>query len=450
MSRTCLTVILAAGEGKRMASATPKVLHKVAGLPMVNHVINTARLAGATKTAVVVGAGGDMVREAVERAGADISTHEQRERLGTAHAVLAAREAIAEGFDDVLVLYGDVPLIQVETVQKARDGLASGADLLVLGFRTNDSHGYGRLLEENGELVAIREHKDATEEERTVDYCNSGIIAMRGDRCLEVLDAIGNDNAQKEFYLTDSVEVSRAKSMRCFAVEVPEEETLGVNDRSQLSEVETIWQSRKRHAMMLGGVALAAPETVYFSHDTAIGRDVTVEPNVWFGPNVEIADNVEIRAFSHLEGVKIASGAYVGPFARLRPGTELAEKSKVGNFCEVKATKVGEGAKINHLAYVGDATVGEKANVGAGTITCNYDGFAKHKTNIGPGAFIGSNTALVAPVSVGENANTAAGSVIHQDIEADALGIARAHQVNKPGLAKRLREKFRKLKEQRG
>ncbi len=446
MPRSCLTIILAAGEGTRMASSTPKVLHPVAGMPMVGHVLSVAKQVGSARSAVVIGVQAQRVAEKITALDPKVEIFEQDKRLGTAHAVLAARTAMEAPVDDVLVLYGDVPLITAETLTRARQSLEEGADIVVLGFETSNPSGYGRLLVQNGELLAIREHKDASDEERLVTFCNSGIIAIRGASALATLDEIGNDNVQGEYYLTDVVEVGRAKGLNVIAISVPEEETLGVNDRTQLAQVESIWQDRKRREMMLAGVSMAAPETVFFAHDTEIGRDSVVDPHVFFAPGVAIGQNCHIRAYCHLEGAEIGDDVVVGPFARLRPGTRLANNAKVGNFCEVKNANVAEGAKINHLSYIGDAEVGSKANIGAGTITCNYDGFAKHKTIIGSGAFIGTNTALVAPVSIGENATTAAGSVIIRDVPDDALAISRAEQVNKKGLAKILRQKFQKRK----
>lgn len=441
-TRSCLTIILAAGEGKRMASNLPKVLHPVAGLPMVCHVVNTAQEAGSNDLAVVVGNQAELVQDVLDQHAGNVSTHLQTERLGTGHAVLAAREAVKTSHDDVIVLYGDVPLVKVETLVSARSALADGADVVVLGFRTADPTGYGRLLVENGELKAIREHKDATEAEREVDFCNSGIMAFRAEHILPLLDAIKNDNAQGEYYLTDAVEVGRARGLNVVAAEVPEEETLGVNDRVQLAEVEGIYQRRRRHQLMRDGVAMSAPESVYLHHDTQLARDVTLEPNIVFGPGVKVEQGATVRAFSHLEGATVRQNAVVGPYARLRPGADIGVGSKIGNFVEVKNADIGDGAKVNHLSYIGDASVGEKANIGAGSITCNYDGFNKHRTTIGKEAFIGTNTSLIAPVKIGNFANTAAGSVIYQDVPDDDLAIERSKQANLPGKAKQLRARY--------
>ncbi len=441
-----LTIILAAGEGKRMASALPKVLHPVAGLPMVLHVAQTAIASGSGALAVVVGNQAEQVRGAVANHSLKASFHEQTERRGTGHAVLAAREALREGIEEVIILYGDVPLVRPETVLSAREAIAKGADIVVLGFETAMPTGYGRLIVHDGELQAIREEKDATPEEKSITFCNSGIMAFRSRCILDVLEAITDDNAQNEYYLTDAAEIGRAQGLSVKAIAVAQEETIGVNDRVQLSAVEHIWQERKRRELLLAGVAMAAPATVHFSHDTMVERNATIEPNVVFGPGVEVATGAMIRAFSHLEGAKVGEGAIVGPYGRLRPGTELARGAKVGNFVEVKAANIGEGAKINHLSYVGDASVGAGANIGAGSVTCNYDGFNKHHTAIGEGAFIGTNTSLVAPLSIGNNANTAAGSVVTDDVPEDAMAFGRARQVNVPEKARTMREQLLAIK----
>ena len=429
-TRSCLTIILAAGDGKRMSSSLPKVLHAVAGLPMVCHVLDAAQEAGSNDCAVVVGSQSQRVCDVVQEHSEGATIHLQAERNGTAHAVLAARDAVEESHDDVVVLYGDVPLIKAETIIASREELARGTDIVVLGFHTDDPTGYGRLLVEDGQLAAIREHRDASAAEKKITFCNSGIMMFRARHMLTVLDAIKNDNSQGEYYLTDAVEVGRANGLAVTALDVPYEETMGVNDRLQLAEIEEIWQTNRRNSLMAAGVTMAAPSTVYLHHDTVIEKDAVLEPNVVFAAGVTVRERAIIRAFSHIEGADIGSDAQVGPFARLRPGTELAAMSKIGNFVEIKATSVGEGAKINHLSYVGNTTVGARANIGAGSITCNYDGFNKYHTVIGEGAFIGSNTALISPVVVGAYANTAAGSTISKDIPGDALAISRAKQVN--------------------
>ncbi|MEX0344134.1 MAG: bifunctional UDP-N-acetylglucosamine diphosphorylase/glucosamine-1-phosphate N-acetyltransferase GlmU [Rhizobiaceae bacterium] len=427
-TRTCLSIILAAGDGTRMKSGVPKVLHPVAGAPMIAHVVKTTADAGAATISIVTGRGGDAVRDAVAPFDTQVVFHQQMQRLGTGHAVLAAREAIARGFDDVLIVFGDTPLVTAETLLKARAKLADGSAVTVMGFQTEDPTGYGRLIEENGRLVAIREEKDCDDDERKITFCNGGLMGISGQNALELLDAIGNDNAKGEYYLTDVVEIAHAKGLRVEALEVPYEELLGINNRAELAGAENIWQQRRRGELMHAGVSMQAPETVFLSHDTAIGADSTIEPHVWFGPGVKIGNSVRVRAYSHIEGATIADGAEVGPYARLRPGAELASGSKVGNFCEIKKASLGEGAKVNHLTYIGDASIGARANIGAGTITCNYDGYNKYQTSIGDGAFIGSNSAIVAPVNIGDRALVAAGSVITRDVPADALAFGRANE----------------------
>lgn len=427
-SRTCLSIILAAGDGTRMKSTLPKVMHPVAGAPMIAHVVSTTAAAGAEAISIVTGRGADEVRDAVAPIHTQVEFHQQTQRLGTGHAVLAARDAIAQGFDDVLIVFGDTPLVTAQTLLKARAKLAGGAAVTVMGFQTDNPSGYGRLIEENGRLIAIREEKDCVDEERKITFCNGGLMGISGQNALELLDAIGNDNAKGEYYLTDVVEIAHAKGLRVEALEVPFEELLGINNRSELADAENIWQQRKRVEMMHAGVSMQAPETVFLSYDTVIGAETTIEPHVWIGPGVSIGDGVRVRAYSHIEGAAIANGAQVGPYARLRPGAELASGSKVGNFCEIKKARLGEGAKVNHLTYIGDASIGAGANVGAGTITCNYDGYNKYQTSIGDGAFIGSNSALVAPVNIGDRALVAAGSVITRDVPADALAFGRAHE----------------------
>lgn len=366
----------------------------------------------------------------------------QKERLGTAHAVLAAREAIAKGYDDVLVVFGDTPLITAAPLKAARDGLAAGNDVVVIGFQATDPTGYGRLIVKDGALVAIREHRDASDEERRITYCNGGLMAIDGRKALDLLNRIGNANAKGEYYLTDLVEIARSLDGRAIAVEAPEEELTGCNTRAELAYIERLWQQRRRHELMLAGVSMIAPETVFLSWDTALAQDVLLEPNVVFGPGVRVESGAVIHAFSHLEGAHVRAGATVGPFARLRPGADLGAKSKVGNFCEVKNAEIGAGAKVNHLTYIGDAFVGAGSNIGAGTITCNYDGVNKHVTRIGANAFVGSNSSLVAPVSIGDGALVASGSVITEDVPADAVAFGRARQDVKPGRAPILRERY--------
>lgn len=423
-----------------MRSNTPKVLHEVGGRAMVAHVIGAAADAGTDRLALVVGPDMPRLHDLADAAALPATCHVQRERNGTAHAVLAARDALENRADDVLVLFGDTPLITQASIAKVRAALGSGADVVVLGFEADDPTGYGRLLVGDGRLVAIREEKDASAEERGVTFCNSGIMGFKGALLPELLDAIGNDNAQGEYYLTDAVEIASARGLTVVAELGSADEVLGVNNRVQLAQCEAIFQRRAREAAMLGGATLIAPETVFFSYDTQLGSDVLVEPNVVFGPGVIVENDVTVRAFSHFEGAHVKSGAVVGPYARLRPGADIGEKVKIGNFVEVKKATLEAGAKVNHLSYIGDARVGAGANVGAGTITCNYDGYGKAHTDIGAGAFIGSNTALVAPVSVGDGAIIAAGSVIVQDVPKDALGVARGSQAIKEGWASDLRK----------
>lgn len=447
MARSCLTIILAAGQGTRMKSTLPKVLHPVACLPMAAHVAATAHAAGSQAVAVVVGHGGADVREALDGVLADASFHEQAEQLGTAHAVLAAREAIARGYDDVLVMFGDTPLVRPDVMREAREKLAGGATVAVVGFRPENPSGYGRLIENGGELLAIREERDASNEEKAITFCNGGIMAFQGAQILDLLDAVGNGNAKGEFYMTDAVEIARARGGQVVAIEAPAEDMTGVNTRADLAAVEAIWQRRARASAMADGVTMIAPETVFLSHDTKLEPDVTIEPNVVFGPGVTVRSGARIHPFCHFEQAIIGERAEVGPFARLRPGADLRERSKVGNFCEVKKSVVGEGAKVNHLTYIGDAVIGAKANIGAGTITCNYDGFGKHPTEIGENAFIGSNTLLIAPIRIGDGAYTASGSVLTMDVPDDALAFGRARQVTKEGRAPRLRARLKAAKE---
>lgn len=441
MERTCLAVILAAGDSTRMKSGMSKVLHAVAGLPMIAHVVRAIGAADVGTIALVVGRDAERVTAAAAGEGIPVEAFLQAQRLGTGHAVLMAREALAKPHDDVLVAYGDVPLITPAPLIEARRKLAEGNDVVVIGFRTENPTGYGRLLTQDGNLLAIREEKDATEAERAVKWCNSGIMAINGDKAISLLERIGNDNAKGEYYLTDLVEIVRQQGGKAAVVEASEEEMTGCNTRAELAVLEALWQKRRRHEIMLSGVTMIAPETVFLSHDTVVGQDALIEPNVVFGPGVTVEGGAVIHAFSHLEGAYVAGGATVGPFARLRPGAHLAEGSKVGNFCEVKKAEIGAGAKVNHLTYIGDAFIGADANIGAGTITCNYDGVNKHVTRIGARAFIGSNSSLVAPVTIGNDALVASGSVITQDVPDEALALGRARQDMKPGRAVVIRDR---------
>ncbi|OCJ14550.1 UDP-N-acetylglucosamine diphosphorylase/glucosamine-1-phosphate N-acetyltransferase [Rhizobium sp. AC44/96] len=446
MERTCLAVILAAGDSTRMKSSKSKVLHPVANRPMIAHVVDAVAGADISSVALVVGRDAEEVAKAASVGGVEIETYLQKERLGTGHAVLAAKEAIARGYDDIIVTYGDVPLQTDGPLKAAREGLAAGSDIVVIGFNTDRPTGYGRLLVKDGELIAIREEKDATDAERAVIWCNSGLMAINGRKALELLSRIGNSNAKGEYYLTDLVEIARSLGGRVTAVDAPEVEMTGCNNRAELAVIERLWQERRRHALMISGVSMVAPETVFLSYDTVIGQDALIEPNVVFGPGAVVDGGAVIHAFSHIEGAHVSAGATVGPFARLRPGADLAANAKVGNFCEVKNGKVGEGAKVNHLTYIGDAKVGAGANIGAGTVTCNYDGVNKSETLIGANAFVGSNSSLVAPVSIGDNAYVASGSVITSDVPADALAFGRARQEVKPGRAIALRERALAIK----
>lgn len=438
---SCQVVVLAAGEGTRMKSSQSKVMHKVAGLPMLGHVLNAASAVKPVHIAVVTAPDADDVAALVGNYDAGAHLFTQAERRGTAHAVLAARAALERPADDVLVLYGDTPLITGDTLKRMCRALHNGAAVVVLGFTASDPTGYGRLIIENGTLRAIREEKEATAAERRIRLCNAGVMGFRGSAMLSLLDRIGADNAKGEYYLTDAVEIANADGALVVAVEASEDEVRGVNTRAELAAVERLWQQGRREAAMADGASLIAPETVFFAHDTAVGRDVVIEPNVVFGPGAAVEDGAVIHAFCHIEGARIAAGASVGPFARLRPGADIGEHAKVGNFCEVKNAVIGEGAKVNHLSYIGDASVGAATNIGAGTITCNYDGQAKYRTEIGSKTFIGSNSALVAPVKIGDNAYVASGSVITDDVEEGALAVARGRQVNKPGWVERFKSR---------
>jgi bifunctional UDP-N-acetylglucosamine pyrophosphorylase/glucosamine-1-phosphate N-acetyltransferase len=437
--RTCLAIVLAAGEGMRMASARPKVLHALAGQSLLAHVLDAVAQSGVTATAVVIGPGQDDVASEARRVLPDAATFIQHERRGTAHAVLAAKVAIERGADDILIVYGDTPLIRPATLSRLRAPLAAGAALAVAGFRPADPTGYGRLIMQGDDLVAIREEADASAGERAIALCNGGLMALAGERALAILERIGDHNRKREFYLTDAVEIARGMTLRAVAVEVEEDDVRGINNKSQLAEAESVAQQRLRKAALDAGVTLIAPDTVFLCADTTFGRDVVVEPYVVFGEKVTVEDGAVIRSFSHLAGAHIGKGVSVGPFARLRRGTRLGDGARIGNFVELKEAVVEAGAKANHLSYIGDAFVGANANVGAGTITCNYDGAEKHRTTIGKDAFIGSNTSLVAPVEIGEGAYIGSGSVITANVPADALALARGRQTVKQGWASRLR-----------
>lgn len=442
--RPLAVIILAAGQGTRMKSARHKVLHPIAGRPMLLHLLASVAELEPERQVVVVGAGRDQVERAVAGSGVAIAVQERQQ--GTGHAVAQAHDALAGFAGDILILYGDVPLVRADTMRSMLDRLNRGDEprAVVLGFRPDDRAAYGRIIADGqGGIDKMVEYKDASAEERAVTLCNSGLMAVRSTDLFVLLDQIGNDNAAGEYYLPDIVMLPGARSA---VIETEEWEVAGVNSRAELAGVEALWQDRRRAEAMREGTTLVAPETVFFAHDTVLGRDVVVEPNVVFGPGVVVADDVTIRAFSHLEGAMVASGAEIGPYARLRPGARIGPKAKVGNFVEVKKAELGEGAKANHLSYIGDAIVGAGANIGAGTITCNYDGYFKYRTEIGAGAFIGSNSALVAPVTIGAGAIVAAGSVVTKAVEADALCLVRPDQQVKPGWAAAFRAKMQARK----
>ena len=440
-------IILAAGKGTRMKSARHKVLHPIAGRAMLDHLMASVEELGPERLAVVVGAWRDQIEAAV---GARAATCLQEPQLGTGHAVAQAEGALAGFAGDVLVLYGDVPFVKAATMRAMLERL-HGADspaAVVLGFEPVDPIAYGRVIaDDDGRIIKMVEYKDADEGERATRLCNSGLIAARAADLFALLARVGNDNAQGEYYLPDIVNIAIADGRTCAVIvaETPDE-VAGINSRAELAAAESRWQAVRRNRAMDEGATLIAPETVFFSWDTQVGRDVTIEPNVFFGPGVAIADNVLIRANSHIEGATLASGVKVGPFARLRPGTVLEEGSFVGNFVEVKNAVLGEGAKASHLTYLGDATIGAGANIGAGTITCNYDGYFKHKTVIGERAFIGSNSALVAPVTIGSDAIVAAGSTVSRDVAPGELRMVRAEQLVKPGWADRFHDAMKKKK----
>ncbi|MGO4715324.1 bifunctional UDP-N-acetylglucosamine diphosphorylase/glucosamine-1-phosphate N-acetyltransferase GlmU [Bradyrhizobium sp. 2TAF24] len=438
--RTNLTIVLAAGEGTRMRSSRPKVLHPVAGQSLLAHVLAAAPGGAGSLVAVVVGPDHQAVADEAARARPDARIFVQQERRGTAHAVLAARAAIESGADDLLVAFGDTPLISSQTFARLRKPLAGGAALVVLGFRAADPTGYGRLVQDDKGLLAIREQADASDEERRITLCNAGVMALDGRRALEILDRIGHANSKNEYYLTDAVAIARDLGLRATVIETDEDEVRGINTKAQLAEAEQVMQQRLRKAALDAGVTMIAPETVYLSGDTVFGKDVTIEPFVVFGPGVSVGDGAVIHAFSHLTGASVGARASVGPYARLRPGTSLGEGARIGNFVETKAATIDAGAKANHLTYIGDAHVGAGANIGAGTITCNYDGFDKHRTEIGAGAFVGSNSSLVAPVTIGSGAYIGSGSVVTRDVPDDALAVERSQQTVRDGWAKRFRD----------
>jgi bifunctional UDP-N-acetylglucosamine pyrophosphorylase/glucosamine-1-phosphate N-acetyltransferase len=439
-------VVLAAGKGTRMKSDLHKVLHPIASRPMVEHLMSSAAELSPERQVVVAGHGRQQLKAAL---GGRAAIAVQEPQLGTGHAVQQAQAALQGFAGDVLILYGDVPFVRPETMKSMIERLHApdSPAVVVLGFEPDDTLQYGRVIAQDGRILKMVEHKDATEEERACRLCNSGLMAVRSDELFALLDRVGNDNSQGEYYLVDIVNIANADGRSCAVVVTGDpDEVAGINSRAELAEAEARWQQRRRRQAMDDGATLIAPETVWFAWDTALGRDVVVEPNVFFGPGVTIADNVTIHAFSHLEGATLASGVEVGPYARLRPGADLREDAKVGNFVEVKKSVLGKGAKANHLTYIGDAEVGAEANIGAGTITCNYDGYFKHKTIIGDRAFIGSNSALVAPVRIGADAIVAAGSAVSRDVGDGELRLVRAEQLVKPGWADRFHDAMKKKK----
>lgn len=439
-------IILAAGQGSRMKSDLPKVLHKLAGVPMLWHAMQRADQIEADKTIVIVGHGGEGVEASALNFNPEASVIWQKDQNGTGHAVQQAEGELKDFDGDAIVLYGDTPFVSLETLVKMQAARVSGNDVVVLGFEAADPEGYGRLVTNGDNLEAIVEAKDCTDAQRKISFCNSGVVCAPAELLFSLLGDVGNDNASGEIYLTDIVAIARERGLQCTAIDCPETETMGVNSRQDLAEAEAAFQKSARITAMENGATLTAPETVYFAFDTVIGRDVTIEPNVFFGPNVSIENGAEIKAFSHLEGCHVSNGCQIGPFTRLRPGAEMGPGSKAGNFVEIKAAQIDSGAKVNHLTYVGDAHVGEGANIGAGTIFCNYDGVNKHHTEIGKRVFIGSNSALVAPIEIGDDGFVATGSVVSEDIPAGDMAIARARQVNKRGLGKKLMDRLRAAK----
>ena len=445
-----LIVVLAAGKGVRMRSDLPKVLHPIAGRSMLAHVLFSARAAGAARLAVVVAPDMDRVRAEAESCAPGIDVFEQSVPSGTASATLAARPLLERHKGDVIVLFGDAPLLEAETLRHLVGALNAGAGIAALCFEAPEATGYGRLLlDAAGRVTAICEHADASEEQRRIGLCNAGAIAFRVPDLVALLARIGSANAKREYYLTDAVAIAAGDGLLTLPVRCAPEEALGVNSREQLAAAEAIWQRRARCKVMAAGATLVAPETVWLAADTLIGRDVTIEPNVFFGPGVRVEDGAHILAHCHLVGARIGRGARVGPFARLRPGADIAEKARIGNFVEIKNAKVETGAKANHLAYIGDARVGPGANIGAGAIFCNYDGFNKHFIDVGTGVFVGSNASLVAPVTIGDGAYIGSGSVITSNVEADALALARSPQEQRSGWAAKFRTMMGRRKKAR-
>ena len=440
-------IVLAAGQGTRMQSDLPKVMHEIGGAPLFAHALDSGAALDRERTVLVAGHDFATVEKAARKLDEEIVVVRQAEQLGTAHAVAQAADALAGVTGDAVVLYGDTPFIRPETLEAMAAARADGADVVVLGFEAADPGRYGRLVVEDGALTRIVEFKDATEAERAIRLCNSGVVMADAALLFDLVAAVGNDNAAGEYYLTDIVGIANARGLRAVAVTCDETETLGINTRAELAAAEAAFQARARAAAIEDGVTLVAPETVYFAQDTFIGRDAVIEPNVVFGPGVTVETGARIRAFSHLEGCHVSRDAVVGPYARLRPGAELAEGSRVGNFVEIKNAEIAAGAKVNHLTYIGDAFVGEAANIGAGTITCNYDGVFKHRTHIGAQSFIGSNTMLVAPVTVGDGAMTATSTVVTRDVPPGAMAVGRAKMEIKDGFWTRMYAKLKAKKD---
>jgi len=434
-----LAIILAAGEGTRMRSSLPKVLHPVGGLPIVGHVVRAAAAAGAQRIAVVTAPAHDRVRASIAALLPEAVFFEQAERKGTAHAAATARDLWQDAKGYVAVVYGDHPLLRPENFRLVTARLDAGMDVAILGFMPDDPTGYGRFITDGERLLAIREHKDASPAEREIGLCNACILAFRAEVFRDLIDKVTTDNAQGEYYITDLVGLANDAGKKVGYAVAPERDVMGVNDRAQLARAEKLFQEVRREDFMKAGVTLHDPDTVYFSYDTEIASDVTIEPSVVFGPGVKIGEGTIIHAFSHIEGAIVGAGAKIGPFARLRPEARIADGAHIGNFVEIKKAEIGRGAKVNHLSYIGDGSVGAATNIGAGTITCNYDGINKHRTIIGANAFIGSNTSLVAPVEIGDNAYIASGSVITEDVPTGALALGRARQVNKPDYAAKIR-----------
>lgn len=444
-----LTIVLAAGEGTRMKSKRPKLLHEVGRRSIIEHVVAAATSGGTSQMAVITSPGRPEIAQAVSSLVPEAQLYEQAETLGTAHAAKMARPLFEKATGYIAVVYGDHPLLEGETFRQITDKLDAGADAAILGFEPADPTGYGRLITQGERLLDIKEQKDATNAERAIGLCNACILGFRADVFNALIDKVGNNNAQNEYYIVDLVRLANEAGYDVTYAVADEEVVMGVNSRHHLASAEAVFQRRARQRALEAGVTMIDPDTVYFAYDTVLGHDVVIEPNVIFGPGVTIGEGAQILGFSHIEGAIVEKGAHIGPFARLRPGANIGQDAKVGNFCEVKKSDVGAGAKINHLSYIGDAEIGTKSNIGAGTITCNYDGVNKHLTKVGEGVFVGSNSALVAPVQIGDNAYIASGSVITENVPANALALGRARQVTKPDYAHSIRTRAAAIKAER-